>query len=295
MQKTPVIIDTDIGSDIDDTWALGLLLKSPELDLKLVTTVTQDTPYRAKIAAKLLEIAGRTDVDVGLGPRETETWGPQASWVMDYDLAGYPGQIHENAIEALVNAILSSPEPVTIITIGPLTNIALALEKEPEIASRARIMGMLGSIRSGYNGKPSPDPEYNVIQDVSACRAVFSAPWEITITPLDTCGTVVLSGEQYEAISRSNDPITASIVENYEIWAFAHGNTKKLDKSSVLFDTVAVYLAISEDFTAMEMLDLAISDKGMMHVDENGRPVRCATDWRGNCEYEDWLVQRLLS
>ena len=65
--KIPVILDTDIGGDIDDTWALAMMLKSPELDVKLVVTDTGNTTYRAKIAAKMLEIAGRTDVPVGVG------------------------------------------------------------------------------------------------------------------------------------------------------------------------------------------------------------------------------------
>ena len=294
MQKTPVILDTDIGSDIDDTWALGLLLKSPELDLKLVTTVTQDTPYRAKIVAKMLEIAGRTDVDIGIGQRQSESWGPQGPWVMDYDLASYPGKVHDDGIDALVNAVMASPEPITIITIGPLSNIAAALAKEPDIATKARIVGMLGSVRLGYDGDPTPAPEYNVVQDVDGCKAVFSASWGITITPLDTCGTVILSGSQYEAITRSGDSITTAIVENYETWAFTHGNTRKLEQSSVLFDTVAVCLAISEEFTEMETLDLVVSDKGMTSIDEAGRPVRCATDWRGENEYKAWLVKRLL-
>jgi len=63
-KKTPVILDTDIGGDIDDTWALAMMLKSPELDVKLVVTATGDTTYRAKIVARMLEIGGRTDVPV---------------------------------------------------------------------------------------------------------------------------------------------------------------------------------------------------------------------------------------
>lgn len=290
---TPVILDTDIGSDIDDTWALGLLLKSPELDLKLVTTVTQDTPYRAKIVARMLEIAGRTDVEIGIGPRQSEAWGPQGPWVLDYDLASYSGTIHEDGVDALVNAVMNSPDPVTIITIGPLSNIAAALAKEPEIATKARIIGMLGSVRLGYEGSPIPMPEYNVFQDVDACRAMFSAPWDITITPLDTCGTVILSGNHYETMTRSDDAIATAIIENYETWAFARGNTSLLEKSSVLFDTVAVYLAIAVDFVEMEKLDLAVSKRGMTIIDAAGRPVRCATAWRAKDEYEDWLVQRL--
>ena len=85
-----VILDTDIGDDIDDTWALVLLLKSSEVDLRLVTTDHGNTLYRAKVVAKLLEVAGRTDVPVGIGIRQGDGEGGQAPWVKDYDLAKYP-------------------------------------------------------------------------------------------------------------------------------------------------------------------------------------------------------------
>ena len=66
-KKIPVILDTDIGFDIDDTWALGLLLKCPELDVKLITTSSDNTPIKAKLVAKFLEIVGRTDIPIGIG------------------------------------------------------------------------------------------------------------------------------------------------------------------------------------------------------------------------------------
>ena len=66
-QKTPVIFDTDICDDIDDTWALVLLLKCPEFDVKLITTTVGDTRAKAKVVAKLLEIADRTDIPIGIG------------------------------------------------------------------------------------------------------------------------------------------------------------------------------------------------------------------------------------
>ena len=65
--RLPVVLATDIGTDIDDTWALAMLLRSPELDLKLVLTETGDPRYRAAVAAKFLEAAGRSDVPIGLG------------------------------------------------------------------------------------------------------------------------------------------------------------------------------------------------------------------------------------
>ena len=93
MNKIPVILDTDIGGDIDDTWALSMLLKCPELDPKLVVSDSGDTHYRSRLAAKLLEVAGGTDVPVGTGIRQTEfeDGGLQGAWVGDCELADYPG------------------------------------------------------------------------------------------------------------------------------------------------------------------------------------------------------------
>ena len=148
--KIPVILDTDIGSDIDDTWALAMMLKSPELDVKLVVSDTGNTRYRAKIIAKMLEAGGRTDVPVGIGVNFNDKSGRQGAWVEGYDLANYPGTVHEDGVDALIQTIMNSPEPVSLICIGPVPNIGAALEREPKIAKNARFVGMHGSIRLGY-------------------------------------------------------------------------------------------------------------------------------------------------
>src|SRR5512138_1386393 len=121
----PVILDTDIGGDIDDTWALAFLLRCPELDLKLVTTDTGDTGYRARIVARILETAGRTDIPVAPGifkgsdgPREA-----QRPWVESYRLEDYPGKVLPDGVRALVDTLMGSREPVTLIAIGPAPNI----------------------------------------------------------------------------------------------------------------------------------------------------------------------------
>ena len=84
-KKIPVVLDTDIGTDIDDTWALAMMLKSPELDVRLIVTDTGDTTYRAKIVAKMLEIGGRTDVSVGIGVPLGNAPATQAPWVGGYE------------------------------------------------------------------------------------------------------------------------------------------------------------------------------------------------------------------
>ncbi|HUT34317.1 MAG TPA: nucleoside hydrolase [Planctomycetota bacterium] len=293
--KIPVILDTDIGGDIDDTWALALLLKSPELDLKMVVSDTGDTVYRARIAAKLLEVAKRTDVAVGVGIRQNKSGGPQAPWVADYDLAKYPGKVHDDGVAALVDMIMAAPQPITLICIGPVPNIRAALEKQPEIAKKARFVGMHGSVRKGYNGGPKPQPEYNVKQDVKACQAVFTAAWPMTITPLDTCGIVRLKGDKYRKVAESTDPIAQAVIENYRTWWKAHNPNKpeNITASSTLFDTVAIYLAFATDLVNIERLNIIVTDDGFTREDPQGKAMGCALTWKDLGAFEDLLVERL--
>lgn len=296
MEKIPVILDTDIGGDIDDTWALALLLKSPELDLKLVVSDTGNTRYRASVAAKLLEIAGRTDVPVGVGLHQGEEPGPQAAWVEGYDLAHYGGSVYEDGVGALIDTIMASSEPVTLICIGPVPNIAAALKREPAIAQKARFVGMHGSIYMGYDGSPDISAEYNVKADPAACRAVFTAPWDVTITPLDTCGLVHLQGERYRKIRECKDPVTQAVVENFRIWARTlhwSGDRNPEAVTSTLFDTVAVYLAFSEALLSMETLGVSVTDEGYTVLDNEAKRIHCATSWKDMAAFEDLLVSRL--
>ena len=297
-KKIPVILDTDIGIDIDDTWALGLLLKCPELDVKLVTTNSENTTIKAKLVAKFLEIAGRTDIPIGIGPLESRTKGPLFAWIKDYVLSQYPGIIHENGIDALSTTIKESTEPITLIAIGPLGNIAAALKNNPNITENARYVGMQGSIRIGYIGNPSPHPEYNVLRNIRACKEVFRAPWEKTITPLDTCGNMILSGENFKRIIECKNPIVNAIKENFEIWAEKNRKTYLINKeqrTSILFDTVAIYLAFSEKFLNIENLKIEVTEKGMTKISEKGNIIRCATSWKNLQAYKDLIVNRLIA
>jgi inosine-uridine nucleoside N-ribohydrolase len=294
----PVILDTDIGDDIDDTWALGVLLQSPELDLKLVVGDYGKTDYRAKVLAKFLQAAGRSDVPVGKGlnidPRGD---GPQARWVKDYDLASYPGKVIDDGVQALIDTIMKSPEPITLICIGPVPNIAAALAREPKIAERARFVGMYGSVRVGYGGSSTPAAEWNVKADPKACAKAFTAAWDMTITPLETCGLVDLAGDRYRRVRDSANPIAAAVIENYRLWStHADANNKAADShSSVLFDTVAIYLACSQDLCRMERLGLRVNDQGFTVPDDAAKKINAAMAWKDLDGYRDWLVTRLTT
>jgi inosine-uridine nucleoside N-ribohydrolase len=301
VKKIPVILDTDIGGDIDDTWALAMLLKSPELDVKLVATDTGNTTYRAKIAAKMLEAAGRTDIPVGVGIHQGDKTGPQQEWVETYNLSNYSGKVHQDGVQAIINTITDSPKPVTLICIGPVPNVAAALEREPEIARNAKFVGMHGCLRKspwGYDGKEGGVlAEYNVHSDPKALQKVFAAPWLVTITPLDTCGFVTLKGEKYRAVRECSDPLVEALMENYRIWLKSHENGQQQfeTQSTILFDTVAVYLSFSEELLEMQKLGVRVTDDGYTVTDEKARDVSVAVEWKDLSAYEDFLVERLTS
>lgn len=299
IQRIPVILDTDIGDDIDDTWALGLLLQCPELEVKLVLTDYGRPMYRSRLVAKLLQAMGRSGIPIGLGLEVAGVGGveSQAEWLGSYDLSQYSGPVYTNGVQALIDCIRASPEPVTIIAIGPLPNIAAVLEREPGIAARARFIGMHGSVRKGYGGKPGPDAEWNVRCDPGAARKVLSAPWrEILLTPLDTCGLVALAGEEFARVRDSDLPVPRTILENYRIWAARRRDlapANVLERSSTLFDCVAVYLAVSQAFCEMETVPLRVTEDGFTRIDPAGRPIRVAADWKDLPAFRQWMVQRL--
>jgi inosine-uridine nucleoside N-ribohydrolase len=292
----PVILATDIGDDIDDTWALGLLLKSPELDLKLVMTEYGKGQYRAKLLAKFLQTTGHARVPIGIGPDvEPRGQGGQAAWVKDYDLGSYPGKVHPDGIQALVDTLMQSSRPITLICIGPMPNVAAALAREPLIAQHARVVGMDGSVRLGYGGSKTVSAEWNVKAAVKAARQVLSAPWEITITPLDTCGLVTLEGERYRRVLEAADPVASTVIQNYRLWSRSNNTQDEAERrSSVLFDTVAVYLAFSQDLCKMERLGIRVSEDGYTLIDQQAKPMNVATEWKSLDRYRDLLVQRLI-
>jgi inosine-uridine nucleoside N-ribohydrolase len=293
----PVILDTDIGDDIDDTWALALLLKSPELDLKLAVGDFGESRYRARLLAKLLERAGQTNVAVGIGlDIAPHGDGRQAAWVKDYDLKSYPGRLLTNGVQAIIDTIMNSPQPVTLICIGPVPNIAEALKREPRIALHARFVGMQGSVRTGYGKGTPPEAEWNVKCDPQALQQVFAAPWDVTITPLDTCGLVTLARDRYRRVRDATDRNVVDLITNFRIW-LTNQPTLAQDMadqhSTTLFDTVAVYLAIGPEQCVMEKLGLRVTDDGSTVIDSQARPVNVATQWKDLGAYEDFLVDRL--
>jgi inosine-uridine nucleoside N-ribohydrolase len=290
----PVILDTDLGDDIDDTWALAMLLKCPELDLRMVCADYGDTPYRARLIAKLLETAGRTDIPVAVGPQANSKGQRQAAWLDGYELSDYPGTVHDDGVDALINAIMQADEPLPLICIGPVPNIAEALRREPGIAERAHFVGMHGCIKGSHRPSGEVIAEWNVVADPASFQAVVQAPWKsMTFTPLDTCAKVRLEGEAYQQVRECQEPLMRAVMENYTVWAEGQNDHDPEKESSILFDTVAVHLAFSTQYLHMRRMGWYVTDDGFTIEDENGPEVNAALEWEDLEAYHTYLADRL--
>ena len=306
--KIPVILDTDIGDDIDDTWALALLLNCPELDVKMIVTSTGDTAFRAKFVAKIMEKCGRSDIPIGIGkPTDNKLIKPfgkythhpyyQRSWVEDCDMSDYKGKVYRDGVGAMIDMIMNSSEPITVIAIGPLPNLAEALERQPLITAKSKVIGMHGSIRRGYRNSNKPAAEWNVATYVKDAQKVFSSKWPMTITPLDTCGIIRMQGEKYQKIFCSDKPVARTVIDAYRCWLERPGHPKDkrwdINKgSTVLYDTAAIYLAISTDLFEIEKLGISVDDKGYTVIDRKAKKIDCALEWKDLNAFEDFLVSR---
>ncbi len=247
----PVSLDTDIGTDIDDAYALLLALASPEIDLRAVTVVNGDTYLRAAIARSLLRQAGRTDIPVLAGAGAPLTSGVTRSWMghegkgadlSETDRNDYDKCSLYNKLSSLISGAYAEGRPLTLITIGPLTNLALALaELEPEtIAKIGRIFSMASSF-SGF-GPENAQGEHNVACDPEAFRRVVSSGLPITLVGLNVTKRTSMSRADMERITACGGPLARSLAEMHRIWFEVIGRDR-----SPMHDALAVAAAFQPE------------------------------------------------
>jgi purine nucleosidase len=147
------VLDTDIGTDVDDVVALALLLRLPDVDLRAITTVYVDAALRARMVRAVLAVAGRPDIPVGQGVdrpllnRDALAWaGFEGEGLLPADADEAQAQPLPHAVDLLVKTVLARPGEVTILAIGPLTNVALALLREPRLAMAVRRIVIMGGV-----------------------------------------------------------------------------------------------------------------------------------------------------
>ena len=292
-KKIPVIIDTDIGSDIDDTWALCFALLRDELDIRLITTVLGDAVYSAKLIAKMNQCCGKGNIDIGLCSKSCPCGMFQEQWVEDYDLSSYEGKIYKDGVGRMIDVINDSKEMVTILAMGPCTNLAEAVRRDPGIADKVRVVAVFGALFRGYFGDEVCD-EYNVKKDIGAARIFLSQYKNKLIVPIDTCFDAVIDGERFRHIKqcRKDNLAVNAVLENFEIWAANHPIWKKksFERTSELCDTLTVYLAITNDGIINKNFDLEVNNDGYTIISENGVRSEVAIEWSDREHFLDFLV-----
>jgi inosine-uridine nucleoside N-ribohydrolase len=218
----PVIFDTDIGDDIDDALALALALQSPELNVRAVTTVIDRTTERTRLAWKELGLYARRDIVLGTGSDEPlldpvrPTRAPQFQVLTPEDVA--PETANRRAADVIIDTLLRSQEKITVIPVGPLTNIALALKLEPRIKAKIERIVLMGG---AFN---MLIPEYNIMRDRIAAAIVFRSGVPITAVGLDVTTKCKLEGRDLDRLRGADNPASKFLYRLIQLWQDGHPN-----------------------------------------------------------------------
>ncbi len=260
-----VIIDTDIGSDIDDAMAIALALKSPELELLGITTVYGDSMLRAKLAKRLVTLAGQSQIPVYSGIdlpllRKRSVWmaGHEGSekqlGIEDYCVES------QHAVDFIIETILNNPGEVTLIPIGPLTNIATAIIKEPKIIKKIKAINLMGgSTRLGSN-RLQPNvwvEEHNIACDPEAADVVFNSGIDITMVGLDVTMQVEIGKKEEALLANSNDPVNQLLAQMLNEWIEFVKVTFN-DDVTYMHDPLAVASVFRPDLLDVALLDIDV-------------------------------------
>jgi purine nucleosidase len=265
-----IIIDTDIGSDIDDAFAVGLALHSPEFQILGISSAWGDTHLRARLLSRLLKETGRTDIPVAVGIVKHPAGKVDTLSQSAYAEGGPADQNYPNAVDFLLDQIRLHPGEITLMAIGPETNLGAAIDRDAATFRKLkRIVLMGGSVYRGYSqfnyGKTrGPDPEWNILCDIQAAQKVFSSGVPLYVMPLDSSQIKLQELERAE-IFKAGTPLTDALLVLYTQWS--RGTTQ----TPTLFDAVVVAYASHPELCPTEPMRLRVDDQGYTRV-ESGAP-----------------------
>jgi purine nucleosidase len=265
-QKQKIIFDCDLGDDIDDAYALALLLASPELDILGVVMDYGNTPKRAQIACKMLYETGRENIPVVIGRKTVNNYSNQFYWAEGFDKIQ---PIKQDASDFIIEQLRKYPNEIILFTVGPVPNMADVLNKDPDALKLAKhVYSMFGSFYMGYGSSPIPSPEWNVRGDINASKKFVSSGAKITFAGLDITANVILKYELIEQLSNRKSPLTDAIVGLYSLWGFGR-DTKP---EPILFDAVAVSMVIWPELFKTRKAFVKVTDEGYTVIDESKEP-----------------------
>lgn len=257
-----VILDTDIGTDIDDCLALALLLGSPELQLEAVTCVYGDVTLRSRMVMKLLQLRGITDIPVYAGakdpigsPRPIYWEGHEGQGLLDAsDEAVQPTAGF--APDMLVERVMSNPGNIHLIAIGPLTNVALAFQKEPRIAKNLAHLTIMGGVARSIDRLDLPLAEHNIICDPDAAKIVFASGAPITLVPLDITTQVEVTDDGLKRIQAVDTPFHAAVADQLA----RYPRFQRFGRTS-LHDPLAVGVVVDPSFVTRQKVTMVVEGK----------------------------------
>jgi inosine-uridine nucleoside N-ribohydrolase len=260
-----IIIDTDIGDDVDDAFALALAVKSPELQVLGVMTTFGDTGARAKIVDRFLGEVGRAEIPVMAG-KATATKNPMSQ--RKYGESGHFAKAsHGDAVEFLLEQVRKYPGQITLIAIGPLMNVGAAIDKDAATFRKLkRVVLMGGSIRRGYGdlgytAAVPPMPEWNILNDVASAQKLFAAGVPLFVMPLDS--TQLKMDEVKRAfLFGQGTSVTDQLAVLYHLWG---------QETPTLFDPMTVVFVLRPELCPVTGMDIRVDEKGFTR-EEPGAP-----------------------
>lgn len=264
VQAEKVIIDTDIGDDIDDAFALALAVRSPELEILGVTTGFGDTEARAKIADRFLGEAGCADIPVAAGV-PTPSKGPMSQ--RRYGEGGHFAKAsHPAAVDFLLDQIRRHPGEITLIAIGPLMNIGGAIDKDAATFRKLkRVVLMGGSVKRGYGDIYSsprpPDAEWNIVNGISSAQKLLASGVPIAMMPLDST-QLKLDEVKRAFLFSQGTVVTDALTLLYHQWG---------QQTPTLFDPMTVAYVLKPELCPVQSMHIRVDEKGFTRA-ETGAP-----------------------
>ena len=263
-----VWVDTDIGDDIDDAFALGLILRSPELKVLGISTAFGDTETRARLTDRFLAATGVHGIPVTAGVHTvTDNVMTQAPYARQF-----PERKYADGVAAMLVEAGRHPGQVTLIALGPLFNIGAAIDRDPAgFRKLKRVVMMGGSINRGYDGKNGEvrpaDAEWNINRDPKDAGKLLAAGVPVFLAPLDST-QIHLDTKERESIFATGNPLTDQLTLLYHQWIAGSWNHTPVP---TLFDPVAAVYTFRPDLCPMEPMRLEVDEKGFTRKVE-GQP-----------------------
>ena len=250
-------LDTDLGSDFDDAWALTYLLARSKpgdadrlFDFQLVQCSSFNTTKRALIAARMMHDVGRFDVPIAVGLYTGENNVPQFGAVGDYSLEQFVadgGTVLQgtDALAGLMRAATPA-DPLFVVEIAPATSLGGVVWAEPALAANVIVAAMSGSVYHGYGNSSAPEAEYNVYVNVTASQKMYAASWlsPLMTAPLDTSGLLQCSAPEYTdllAAGAAGRAYSTMLLRNYGVWC--NCDVTKQAQTDILYDAQNAFMS----------------------------------------------------